>query len=43
MKKINSGFILLLALTVMLIPMLSGCGDKAGNTIDEPEITSNYL
>lgn len=43
MKKINYGFILLLALTVMLIPMLSGCGDKAGNTIDEPEITSNYL
>lgn len=43
MKRINYEFILLLALTLLFTLMLSGCGDKTGNTIDEPKITSNYL
>ncbi|MGN0703543.1 MAG: hypothetical protein ACI4LD_03185 [Lentihominibacter sp.] len=43
MRKLNTRLIAVSALSVVLIMMLSGCGDKSGNTIDEPEITSNYL
>lgn len=43
MRNLNTRFIVVFALSVFLIMMLSGCGDKSGNTIDEPEITSNYL
>lgn len=40
MKKFNKLLILLLILSILT---LSGCGDKSGSTIDEPEITSDYL
>lgn len=43
MKKFTTRFILLFTLAVISALMLSGCGDKNGNTIAEPEITSNYL
>ncbi len=44
MKKIKGSKILLLVVFALSILILTGCGeDKSGNTIDEPEITVDYL
>jgi len=43
MKKINTATIYSLILIMLLTFCLVGCGNKSGSTIDEPEITSEYL
>jgi len=43
MKKINKATIYALILCLIFAFSFTGCGDKSGGTIDEPEITSDYL
>lgn len=43
MKKILGKSFLLLLSCMFALGMLSGCGNKSGSTIDEPEITGEYL
>lgn len=44
MKKLKGSKILLLVIFILSISILTGCGEeKSGNTIDEPEITVDYL
>lgn len=43
MKKINKVTIYVIAFCMIFALSLTGCGDKSGGTIDEPEITSDYL
>lgn len=43
MKKLNKTIIFVLISSMFFVMSLTSCGDKSGNTIDEPEITSDYL
>ena len=44
MRKKTWSKILFLAVSVILMMALTACGEeKSGNTIDEPEITAEYL
>ena len=44
MKKLKGSRVLLLVIFTLSILLLTGCGEEqSGNTIDEPEITVDYL
>ena len=43
MKRTKLCPILLIAILILSMFLFTGCGDKSGDTIDEPEITADYL
>lgn len=44
MKKTRGKWVLILLAFILSVSALTGCGeDKSGSTIDEPEITTDYL